>query len=62
MNKEIFKEKMFELMRPLDEVVLAMPDKGDKCCDSQKICLIGAINNLEAIVNGVTDEDFKEEE
>jgi len=47
-------------MRKLDKHIMAMPDKGDKCDVSQKICLLNAVNNLEAIINGVTDDDFKE--
>ena len=38
--------------------IQAMPDKGDKCEDSQKICLLNALSEFEHCVVGTEKEDF----
>ncbi|WP_285905120.1 hypothetical protein [Pseudodesulfovibrio pelocollis] len=38
-----------------------MPDKGDKCEDSQKVCILNALHNLGAAVNGLCAKDFQVE-
>lgn len=37
-----------------------MPDKGLKCEDSQKVCLMIALREVEALVTGTTVEDLEE--
>jgi hypothetical protein len=61
--KTLFQEKAQEHLDSMQELINTfMPDKGLKEEDSQKICLINALNNLEHYVNGVTNKDFEEEE
>ena len=54
------KDQLYKLLRQIEVAVDLMPYKGDKCEDSQKVCLQQAINELEANINGITDEDLTE--
>lgn len=53
-----FQIDMNNLISKAKYVIQRLPDKGDKESDSQKICLINALNELEYTVNGVEMEDF----
>ena len=57
-----FKTDMTILISKAEDVIQRLPDKGDKESDSQKICLINALNELEYTVNGVEVEDFIQDE
>jgi len=35
-----------------------MASLGDTCEDCQKLCMIGALNEVDMVINGVTDEDM----
>ena len=50
------------LVNKLEEHFEKLPDKGDKCCDSQKICLLNALYDVEKNINGLEPEDFIEED
>jgi len=57
---DIYKNVLYELINKLHDIVsFGMPDKGLKCEDSQKICLLNAINNIEYYVNGINKEDME---
>ena len=61
MNVEEFQERAQEYIDDITGLINNnMPDKGLKCCDSQKICLVCALNEFEHCVNGVEQEDFIE--
>ena len=61
--KILFQEQLQEHLDSMQKLVNAsMPDKGLKEEDSQKVCLINALNNVEHYVNGVTNKDFEEED
>jgi len=62
MNANEFKAKIEVLLDPVEVLILEMPDMGDKECDSQKITLLAALNDLYASVNGVEDNDFEPDE
>ena len=57
MNAEIFKNIAEELTNRLDSLISEMTEKGD----SQKVCLLNKLRDLEYTINCVVDEDFKEE-
>ncbi len=52
-------EARFHINR-LGDVFNDMPNKGDKEDESQKICLINALKNLEAVINGTVSTDFEQ--
>lgn len=58
----LFKAKAETTMGKVRRLVDKMPYKGDKCQDSQRMCLILAINNLEYQINGVKPSDFERED
>lgn len=60
--KDDWKERAKELLNDFDEHLQSMPDKGDVCEDSQKVCVRIALNELYATVNGVEDEDFVQDD
>ena len=49
-------EKVEEIRNIIDT---ELPDKGAKCVDSQKICLLLTLNSFEANIIGLEAEDFK---
>jgi hypothetical protein len=57
-STEKFKNELYRLLRQIETAVELMPYKGDKCEDSQRICLIQAINELEHTINGISDKDL----
>jgi len=60
MKKKTFQDKTAYLIQRLTELVQErMEDTGDTCETSQKICVITAVNNLEATINGVEQRDLK---
>jgi len=42
-----------------EDIIHQMPHKGDKCSDSQRICLQQAINEFSYTVNGIEKSDLK---
>lgn len=62
MKANEFKIKVEDLLDPIEDLILEMPDKGDKQCDSQKLTLLAALNDLYASVSGVEDGDFEPDE
>ena len=42
----------------MENLIDAMPDKGDKCESSQKVCLMLDLMSLSASVNGITVRDM----
>lgn len=57
---EEFKKEMTKLLRKMTTITCGLPYKGDTCEESQKICLINAINTVRQSVNGITISDFVE--
>lgn len=55
-----FKDQLYKLLRQIEVAVELMPYKGDKCENSQKVCLQQAINELEHNINGVSDKDLED--
>ncbi len=62
MKSETFKNRVEKLIGKIETIIDKMPDKGDTCETSQKICLRQAINDFSYTVNGVTEKDFHKEE
>ena len=58
MKASTFKLLMAEQTEQVRQLIVIMPDKGDKEEASQKLCLLNALSDLEHCVNGVTDEDM----
>ena len=56
------KKKLTTLVYKLEALIDEMPDKGDKCSVSQKMCLYQSLSEFESNINGITDEDLKEDE
>jgi len=56
------KEELYSLLEPIEAKINTLPYKGDKCSDSQKMCLIQALNELEYNINGLEKEDLIKEE
>lgn len=60
---EEFRQKIEQLIYDIEDLILSeMPDKGDTCEFSQKICLINALSEFEHVLNGVEDSDFEEDD
>lgn len=55
----IFKQKALIFISDLEDMINAMPYKGDTESESQKLCLQNALSNFEHTVNGVKESDFK---
>ena len=56
-------EKVFDVYYDkINDLIDTLPDKGDKCSDSQKLCLVQALHELDYVVNGLQEEDFIKEE
>jgi len=53
-----FKAKARKLTGRLDDLIECLPNKGNKCSDSQKICLKQALKEFEATINGTMPEDL----
>ena len=65
MKLNLLKEKLHSHVEQIEDLIELMPHKGDKCSDSQKLCLTQAINEFEHSINGITteqEEDLKDEE
>ena len=62
MTVKEFKYMGETFLEPIQKLIDLMPDKGDTESTSQKICLQGALNNLERNITGVEDDDLKEED
>jgi hypothetical protein len=58
---ETLKQELHSLLEPIEAKINTLPYKGDKCSDSQKICLIQALYELEHNINGLEKEDLIEE-
>lgn len=56
------KQELHDLLKPIEAKINTLPYKGDKCSNSQKICLIQALNKLEHNINGLEKEDLIKEE
>lgn len=54
-----FNQKATHYINMLSHMIDEMPDKGDTCEESQKICLTNALKQFQNTVNGVEDSDFK---
>lgn len=54
-------QKMYYHLNELRGLVESLPYKGDRCEDSQKICLRVSLNDVEACINGLRVEDFFED-
>ncbi len=59
---EKYKKEMEELLERMEDLTNRLPYKGDKCEDSQKICLISAIHEVYASLSGLDVIDFVEDE
>ena len=59
MTLQYFKKHAEGLLEQLETLVGEMPEHGDKCEDSQKVCLQQHVNELYATVNGVEDKDLR---
>lgn len=64
MIKDIKKES-YQLLEEIEEKISKLPDTGDKCETSQKICIMNALYEVEKNLNGldmsnVLPEDFDE--
>lgn len=58
MNIKAFKEQANIHLERLEILINSMPNKGLKCEDSQKICLLDKLNRLDYTFNGIEEEDF----
>lgn len=61
MELKLLKEKLHSHVEQIDDLLEEMPDKGNKCSDSQRVCLQNAINSFEHNINGITEEDLIDE-
>lgn len=59
MKIQPFKKKAEKLTDKLRELFDKMPDKGNASWESQKICLINALNQLEMAINGTEQSDLE---
>ena len=57
---QAFKTEAGKVVYKMENLINTMPHKGDKCADSQKVCLTVALKNLESFINGTGTEDFME--
>jgi hypothetical protein len=57
---KIFETEALHLIEKLEELIETMPNMGDTCEDSQKVCLVAALYKLEQTVNGVSTDDFND--
>jgi len=57
-----FKKKADAITDKMRLLIDKMPDKGDKSEDSQKICLLIALQHLENSITGTAPMDFIESE
>ena len=63
MNKQKFEDFVMPKVYEIEEYIKKnMPDKGDKCEDSQKLCLLDALSSFEKNINGTRDIDFEEDD
>jgi hypothetical protein len=59
---EKYKKQMVTLVDKMLTMTSTLPYKGDICEDSQKVCLIVAINEVDHCLNGLKLSDFTKEE
>ena len=53
-------EQLDELADEMYSIVhRKMPEKGDECEDSQRICLLNALDELSSLINGISEKDFE---
>ena len=57
-DRESFRDSLYELIYLAEKIVGFMPDKGLKCYESHKICLLNSLREFEFAVNGTEQEDF----
>jgi len=55
-----FKERLESLVSEIENVIDEMPFKGNSCQESQKICLIQALNKFSFAINGIEKDDLEE--
>lgn len=58
MKAKTFIECSLRICESIADLIKTLPDKGNKCEDSQKICLTLALKNMESVINGTTDDDW----
>ena len=59
METEKFKKSIMDLVYKIEDIIETMPDHGDTCETSQKICMRQKLNEFEWTVNGVLLSDLK---
>jgi len=59
-KKKLFETAINTYIGKIDRLINRLSYRGDRCSDSQKLCLQQALNELEYNVTGLVDEDFKE--
>jgi|SanBayMetagenome_1026888.scaffolds.fasta_scaffold00620_8 hypothetical protein len=58
---EEYKNQMEKLLDEMKSLTDQLPYKGDKCKDSQKMCLLQAIFEVSVCLNGLEPSDFHQE-
>ena len=59
----VLQEQANEMLDTLrDMIEETLPFKGDTCQESQKVCLLEAINKVEKCLNGLEEEDLNTDE
>ena len=57
---KLFKKVMSFHIDEMNKIVDDMPYKGDKCTDSQQMCLKQRLKELEAYIYGTTQKDLEQ--
>lgn len=62
-NKELFEKKALELIESFEELLdVCVPQKGDSLEECQKVCIVGALNDLQSCINGLERDDYVADE
>ena len=58
MTKDELQDKLYAHTEAMDSLIQSMPDKGLKCIDSQKLCLLISLHKLQMNIIGIEEEDL----
>ena len=60
MQVDKFKTMISTRLEQVETIILRyMPDKGNACYESQKVCVLQGLNEMYALINGIEEEDMK---
>ena len=59
MKVETLKKRLYKKVDEIEAIIEKMPYKGDRCYESQKVCLTQTTYELKSNINGIEQSDLK---